>query len=329
MSDKISMSKSKSESESECKTGISKILAIDTAMNGCSVCVYDAVSKVSLSKIIENMPRGQAEKLMPMIVTALERAKGGKVEFNDIDMIAVTCGPGAFTGLRIGLSTAKALAMVLDIPVIGVETFDALLASFKNMRLEERGESKGKDKGKGKGEDDVFSSGAYSHYAVLIETKRKDYYSKVFGFDGSVFSPGASRNLDEVCALIEAAKSEAKVSGGRVALIGDAVMRFWQEAAAMRAEHRGDMKATEDIEGIKEDMAGIKYIRGDGKTAGEFDIFEILLSDPEMIASKALHIADSRALENKQHTVVSPVYLRAPDVSKPKQSRRLLRDVSS
>ena len=327
MSKSKTETKTESESESESKTGISKILAIDTAMNGCSVCVYDAVSKVSLSKIIENMPRGQAEKLMPMIVTALERAKGGKVEFNDIDMIAVTCGPGAFTGLRIGLSTAKALAMVLDIPVIGVETFDALLASFKNMRLEERGESKGKDKGKGKGEDedDVFSSGAYSHYAVLIETKRKDYYSKVFGFDGSVFSPGASRNLDEVCALIEAAKSEAKVSGGRVALIGDAVMRFWQEAAAMRAEHRGDMKAMEKIE----DIAGVRCIRGEGKAAGKFDIFEILLSDPEMIASKALHIADSRALENRQHTVVSPVYLRAPDVSKPKQSRRLLRDVSS
>ena len=64
---------------------------------------------------------------MPMIKNLM--AKTGS-NFSDIDMIAVTIGPGSFTGMRTGLSAAHGLALALNIPVHGVTTFEAVAFRF-------------------------------------------------------------------------------------------------------------------------------------------------------------------------------------------------------
>jgi len=69
------------------------------------------------------MNRGQAERLAPM---AREAAQGARIKFVDIDRIAVTTGPGSFTGVRVGVSFARALALALAKPCIGVSTLEAL-----------------------------------------------------------------------------------------------------------------------------------------------------------------------------------------------------------
>jgi tRNA threonylcarbamoyladenosine biosynthesis protein TsaB len=69
------------------------------------------------------MERGQSEALVPMIRDVLG-ASG--LRFDDLDMIATTVGPGAFTGLRICLATARALALAARLPVVGVTTFEAV-----------------------------------------------------------------------------------------------------------------------------------------------------------------------------------------------------------
>ncbi len=69
------------------------------------------------------MGRGQAERLIPMLEEVL--ATAGK-EWSDLDRIGVGIGPGNFTGIRIAVSAARGLALGLDIPAIGVSTFDAI-----------------------------------------------------------------------------------------------------------------------------------------------------------------------------------------------------------
>lgn len=100
------------------------VLAFDTAGNGCAVCVWDD-GRVRARRA-DPMSRGQAEALIPMIAGTLADAG---VTWPDVDRIAVTVGPGSFTGLRVGLATARALGLAAERPVVGVTTLEAFAAA--------------------------------------------------------------------------------------------------------------------------------------------------------------------------------------------------------
>lgn len=96
------------------------LLAIDTAAPRLQLALLDGER---VDALVEEMPQGQAERIMPAIGELL--ARNGK-SFPDLTRIAVTTGPGSFTGLRIGLSAARGLGLALEIPVIGVPSLTAL-----------------------------------------------------------------------------------------------------------------------------------------------------------------------------------------------------------
>jgi len=97
------------------------LLAIETATLASGVALATADKLVA--EIIVQTKKTHSERLMPHIEQLLEL---GQVAKEDITAIAVSIGPGSFTGLRIGLATAKALAYVWNVPVIGVSTLAAL-----------------------------------------------------------------------------------------------------------------------------------------------------------------------------------------------------------
>jgi tRNA threonylcarbamoyladenosine biosynthesis protein TsaB len=103
------------------------VLAIDTALGACACCVLDVESGHLVASQSLPMARGHAEALMPVIAEVMAQAG---VAFADLDRIAVTTGPGSFTGLRVGLSAARGIALAASKPVVGVTTLTAYSAPY-------------------------------------------------------------------------------------------------------------------------------------------------------------------------------------------------------
>jgi len=127
-----------------------KILALDTATSGCSVALWRD-GETSVWRFRE-MPRGQSEALLPMVREVMTEAGVGA---GDLDLIAVTRGPGAFTGLRIGLSTARAMALTAGLPCLGVDTTDVVARGVDASRIS-------------------------GDLLVALDTKRVDFYAQKF-----------------------------------------------------------------------------------------------------------------------------------------------------
>lgn len=102
-----------------------RILAIDTALEACSAAVLDTASVASAVHESLPMVRGHAEALIPLIGRVLDRAQ---LTFTDIDRVAVTTGPGSFTGLRVGISAARGIALATGKPAVGLSTLAAYAA---------------------------------------------------------------------------------------------------------------------------------------------------------------------------------------------------------
>ena len=102
-----------------------RILAIDTALEACSAAVLDTAS--AATAVHESLPmvRGHAEALIPLIARVLDRSE---LTFTEIDRIAVTTGPGSFTGLRVGIAAARGIALATGKPAVGLSTLAAYAA---------------------------------------------------------------------------------------------------------------------------------------------------------------------------------------------------------
>jgi len=104
-----------------------RVLAIDTALEACSVGLLD--TERTDMHVYESLPmqHGHAEALMPLVARVLDRAR---LDCAAIDRIAVTTGPGSFTGLRVGIAAARGIALAADKPAIGLSTLAAFAAPF-------------------------------------------------------------------------------------------------------------------------------------------------------------------------------------------------------
>lgn len=174
------------------------LLAMDCAGPACSVALFRGDEVLAARH--ETMQRGQSERLVPMIGDVLGDAS---VAPDGLDRIAVTVGPGAFTGIRIGLASARAMALALDIPATGVTTFDATVRAYLSAR----------------------NGTATRPIAVILETKRQDYYAQMFGPEGTPLAAGAAFDGPALRDLL------AGHAAGGCDLVGDGAARFWKTDA--------------------------------------------------------------------------------------------------
>jgi tRNA threonylcarbamoyladenosine biosynthesis protein TsaB len=127
------------------------ILALDSATVACSAALWR--DGHVLAHRFAAMERGQAEALLPMVRDVM--AEAGQ-SYGALDHLAVTVGPGAFTGLRIGLSAARGLALAAGVPLGGVTTLEAVAEGVSLTGLEGR------------------------VLVVVLGTKRSDLYVQAF-----------------------------------------------------------------------------------------------------------------------------------------------------
>ncbi len=108
------------------------ILVFDTSVEGFSIGVFRTDGSL-LDELVNPEPYAHTEFLVPSIQSLLQRAK---VKFDELTQIVTTCGPGSFTGIRVGLATAAGLRAALNIPVVTVSTLSALGMSVPQGDLE-------------------------------------------------------------------------------------------------------------------------------------------------------------------------------------------------
>lgn len=101
-----------------------KILAFDTSTFAASAAVVDGGTVLAESSVLQRA--GHSERLLPLVDEVLARAG---LPLGAIDRLAAGLGPGSFTGVRLGLATAKGLQLATGIPLVGVSSLDALAAS--------------------------------------------------------------------------------------------------------------------------------------------------------------------------------------------------------
>jgi tRNA threonylcarbamoyladenosine biosynthesis protein TsaB len=191
-----------------------KILGLDSATSACSAAIV--IDGQLVSRRFEPMTRGQSEVLVPMIEQVLEQAG---LEVNALNLIAVTVGPGAFTGLRIAIATALGLSLASGVRAAGVTTTQAIAYGARAENPEP------------------------SQIITALDSKRDDIYLQAFSADGS--------DLGEVEAVASGAVNgwlSARNLAGPITLIGDAAERVLEILDPDHASHivRGQASAVPD-----------------------------------------------------------------------------------
>lgn len=174
------------------------VLALDTTLGACSAAVaHGNPAAPTIRGRFELREREHAEAIVPMIEAALADAA---MPYESLDAIAVTTGPGSFTGVRVGIATARALALALELPVIGVTSLEVMA----RMALDEL-------------DDPPEALGA------VVDARRRQVYFALFDAEGDVRSAPQ--------ALAPEAAAELLPRQGRVVLAGGGAELVRQAAA--------------------------------------------------------------------------------------------------
>jgi tRNA threonylcarbamoyl adenosine modification protein YeaZ len=165
------------------------VLAIDTALGACSAAVLDTVAGKIIASETLVMARGHAEAVMPLVARVMDDAA---MEFAALDRVAVTTGPGSFTGLRVGIAAARGIALAAAKPAIGLTTFAGFAAPH-------------------------IAADDSTALVTAIDARHEHVYLQVFGAGGRTIIPPRVAPLRE--AVRAAMAGPARIVGSGAGLI--------------------------------------------------------------------------------------------------------------
>lgn len=152
------------------------ILAFDTSLTACSAAILPSGAGVAIQRF-EPMERGHAEALFPMIEAVM--ADTG-CAFGDLAKLAVTVGPGSFTGIRAGVAAARGLALAANLPVVAATSLEVMARGLvRQTRPAERSDG----------------------FIIAHDARREEFYIQPFTAEGRPLSPPALCGLTEAAAL--------------------------------------------------------------------------------------------------------------------------------
>jgi tRNA threonylcarbamoyl adenosine modification protein YeaZ len=150
------------------------VLALDTALASCSVCLFDSERDKVVASESAMLGRGHAEALLPMLERVVAKLDGGWAK---IARIGVVIGPGSFTGLRVGIAAARAAALAVGCPAVGISTLAALAAP-------------------------IFAVSEGVPIAAAIDARHGNLYFQVFSPEGYARGEPEALSLEEAVARI-------------------------------------------------------------------------------------------------------------------------------
>jgi tRNA threonylcarbamoyl adenosine modification protein YeaZ len=170
-----------------------KLLALDTAANFCSVAILDIETGTMLAGISEDIGKGHAERLIAVIEHAMSAAE---IAPADIGRIAVSIGPGSFTGVRVGVSTARGFALALKCPAVGISTLEAL--AYDAVK--------------------IFPD---KPILSIIDARRDELYAQFFAKDGSTETEPVVTTLPLILGQLEKGGGGYVLSGSGAPLVNE------------------------------------------------------------------------------------------------------------
>jgi tRNA threonylcarbamoyl adenosine modification protein YeaZ len=166
-----------------------RVLAIDTALDACAAGVLDTSRSDFFASETRAMTRGHAEALMPLIARVMDQAR---TEFAELDRIAVTVGPGSFTGVRVGIAAARGIALAAGKPAVGLSTLAAFTAPH-------------------------VAAGFAGTVVAVIDARHGQVYMQAFGPGGRAFAPPRLASVRE--AVRAAGTATALIVGSAADLV--------------------------------------------------------------------------------------------------------------
>ena len=167
---------------------MSLILHIETATTCCSVALSEKEQILAFKELDQGYTH--AENLHSFIKDVMEQA--GK-QMKDLDAVAVSKGPGSYTGLRIGSSTAKGIAYGLNIPLIAVDTLQVMSAMVAGLKM------------------------SYDFYCPMIDARRMEVYTALYDSQLQLAEPAEALIVDE--------KSTQKYNNKNIVFFGDGMQK--------------------------------------------------------------------------------------------------------
>lgn len=255
-----------------------KILAVDTAEQSCSIALVEDQMPICESFHLNRMTHSRT--LMDMVVHMVE--KRAELTIDDVDGFVVTCGPGSFTGLRIGISVVKGLACATSKPSAGISSLDAIASQFS------------------------FSS---APICVMMDAKRGEVYSALYNFTNGRLIEKSQEVVvspEDAVAIATLHRFTSAASEEKLSRVNGSIVKITPYRPAEAEKGLSDQV-------LFVGSGAVAFRPMIQKLMGEFALFAPPFQNFVRASSLASMLFEDTTMLSLSHDAITPVYIRRSD----------------